>query len=117
MSRTVKDWDKIMAEIPTPPDSDAEDDLNVMSVQKNAQKVSDALHHLMPNLPSELAGPLPKGMNSAYELQRELKKTYDYVWDKAPAAVKVMNAAEEEKKAKEKEKESGEESEAQVKPP
>ena len=90
----TKDWDKIMASIPTPPDSDSEDSLNVVSVQKNAQRVSDALHHLMPNLPSSLAGPLPKGMNSAYQLERDLKATFDHVWEHGERARRVVEAAE-----------------------
>ena len=96
----MKDWDKILREIPTPPDSDAEDELNIMSVQRNAQKVSNIMHHLMPNLDSSLAGALPRGMNRPDDLARELAKTSDIVWKEGERLSKLH-----EKITKEKEKE------------
>lgn len=38
---TMKDWDAIARELSSGEDSDAHDDLNVMSVQKNARRVAD----------------------------------------------------------------------------
>jgi len=60
----MKDWDKILREIPTPPDSDEEDGLNEMKVRKNARGVSDALHRVVPALDSSLGGALPAGLNN-----------------------------------------------------
>ena len=71
-----KNWDKIVSDIPTPPDSDEEDVLNVEMVKKNALRVSDLLHHMMPNLPTELAGDLPKGMNRIGDFNNHIRKQF-----------------------------------------
>ena len=73
----MKNWDKICRDIQTPSDSDAEDDLNIMSVQKNAQKVSDILHHALPMLDSSRASGLPRGMNSLASFSDPLKRAID----------------------------------------
>ena len=59
----MKDWDKILREIPTPPDSDAEDDLNIEKVKKNARNISDILHQTIPSLDPSLSDSLPRGVN------------------------------------------------------
>lgn len=70
----MKNWDKICSEIETPPDSDADDELNVLKVQKNAQKISDVLHHMLPNLDDALAKSLPKGVNSMAAFSQPFQK-------------------------------------------
>lgn len=49
-SSASKNWDKIVSELSSGDESDAGDDLNVMSVQKNAHKVVQMLHAMMPGL-------------------------------------------------------------------
>ena len=73
----MKDWDAICKSIKTPPDSDEEDGLNILSVKKNAQKVSDILHHALPMLNSTLASGLPKGMNNMASFSSPLKSAID----------------------------------------
>ena len=73
----MKNWDKILRDIQTPPDSDDEDELNIMSVQKNARKVSDILHHALPMLDSSHASSLPKGMNNMESFANPLKRSID----------------------------------------
>ena len=72
-----KNWDQIVANLPSPPSSDDEDGPNLVSVQKNAQRVSDALHNLLPMLNSNLAKTVPKGMNRPATLRDDIKKTMD----------------------------------------
>lgn len=69
-----KDWDKICRDIQTPPDSDEEDELNIQKVKKNAQKISDVLHHMMPTLDESLAKGLPRGVNSMAAFSRPFQK-------------------------------------------
>ena len=45
--KTVKDWEQVLREYSDPEDSDAEDDLNVMSVQKNAHRVLQLCEQMM----------------------------------------------------------------------
>ena len=68
-----KDWDAIMREIPTPPDSDSEDILNEQSVKKNAKRVVELLNNVAPNLDRTRAGAPPMGMNRADILRDGLK--------------------------------------------
>ena len=60
-----KDWDKICRELSSPESSDADDDINVMSVKKNASRVAQLLHGIIPGLDKSKAGDAPKGMNRA----------------------------------------------------
>lgn len=60
-----KDWDAIMREIPTPPSSDEDDDLNVRSVHKNARKIVNFMHSAIPGLDETRMSALPKGLNKA----------------------------------------------------
>ena len=64
-----KNWEEVLREIPTPPDSDAEDGPNIVKVQKNARMISDALHHLVPVLNPSLASSLPRGLNSSQKFR------------------------------------------------
>ena len=59
-----KDWATILADYSSGEDSDAHDGLNVRSVQKNAQRVTEILHAALPNLdPSKVRTP-PMGTNN-----------------------------------------------------
>lgn len=60
-----KDWDRIMASIDTPDGSDAEDGVNVVKIQKNAQSVCDNLHHLLP------------GLDATYRTERNMPSALD----------------------------------------
>ncbi len=68
-----KDWKSIMGSISSPEDSDAEDELNVVQVQRNARRVAELMHQFVPGLgedKSHLKGNTPLGMNNA-DLIRE----------------------------------------------
>ncbi len=59
-----KDWATILADYSSGEDSDAHDGLNVRSVQKNAERVTEILHAALPNLdPSKVRTP-PMGTNN-----------------------------------------------------
>jgi hypothetical protein len=63
-----KDWKTILNSISSPEDSDAEDELNVMQVQRNARRVAELMHQFVPGLgedKSHLKGDTPLGMNNA----------------------------------------------------
>lgn len=82
--RTVRDWDKIMASLSSPESSDAEDELNVLSVQKNAQKVADLLHHHIlgqdPYRSANTVVPeLPRGLKDLEALKQSMKETTEQV--------------------------------------
>jgi hypothetical protein len=70
----VKNWDSIVKELSSPDSSDAEDHLNVMSVQKNATRVAELLHESIPTLDASQGGNGPVGMNPR-TLRAELAKT------------------------------------------
>ena len=59
----MKDWSKILAEISSGEDSDTYDDLNVLSVQRNAHRVTELLHGSIPGLDPEQMRNLPKGID------------------------------------------------------
>ena len=69
-----KDWKTILDSISSPEDSDAEDELNVMQVQRNARRVAELMHQFVPGLgegnKDHLKGDTPLGMNNA-DLIRE----------------------------------------------
>lgn len=55
-----------MESISSPEDSDAEDELNVMQVQRNARRVAELMHQFVPGLDGDhLRGDTPMGMNNA----------------------------------------------------
>lgn len=60
-----KDWESILRDIETPPSSDEEDGLNVQKIKKNAAKISDLLHTVVPGMDPSLSQSVPKGMNDA----------------------------------------------------
>ena len=72
----MKNWDKIVKELSSPESSDAEDDLNVMSVQKNAKRVAELMHGVIPTLDSRKKGAPPKGMNRTSVLRDQLTKSF-----------------------------------------
>jgi hypothetical protein len=62
--RTNKNWEQIVRELSSGEDSDAHDELNVMSVQKNAHRVAQLLHAAVPGLEQTgRAAFVPSGMN------------------------------------------------------
>ena len=62
--RAVRDWDKILSTMSSGEDSDAYDDLNVMSVQKNAHRVAELMHMSVPGLDTSEARTPPMGMQN-----------------------------------------------------
>ena len=69
-----KDWDAILRDISSGEDSDAGDSLNVMSVQKNARRLTEVMHSTIPGLdPAESRTP-PMGMNTSARLRSEFSK-------------------------------------------
>lgn len=72
----MKNWDKIVKELSSPESSDAEDDLNVMSVQKNAKRVGELMSGVIPTLDSNKQGAPPKGMNCTSVLRDQLTKSF-----------------------------------------
>ena len=93
----TKDWDKICRDIPTPPDSDAEDELNVQKVKKNAQMISDVLHRSIPVLDPELSGSLPAGLNNLRDLTASLRAGHvpgRGTFATAPAPTRAASSAE-----------------------
>lgn len=61
--KKMKDWSKILAEISSGEDSDEYDDLNILSVQRNAHRVTELLHGSVPGLDPEQMRNLPRGAN------------------------------------------------------
>ena len=59
-----KDWNAIARELSSPEDSDEGDSLNVMSVQRNAHRVAEMLHGMIPGLDPDRMRTPPAGMNS-----------------------------------------------------
>ena len=61
----MKDWNAIARELSSGDDSDAEDSLNVMQVQKNARRVAELMHTFIPDLAAQHLerGAAPLGMN------------------------------------------------------
>lgn len=58
-----KDWNAIVRDLSSPESSDAEDDLNVLSVQKNASRVAELVQGLVPGLDATQMRDAPYGMN------------------------------------------------------
>ena len=77
--KTCKDWDAILAEYSEGEDSDAHDELNVMSVQKNAQRVAELIHTFVPGLDPTQRGKVPMGMNRADVLKSDLVAASRYI--------------------------------------
>lgn len=68
----TKDWKKVLDAISSPEESDAEDELNVVQVQRNARRVAELMHNFVPGITGrdDLKGDVPMGMNNA-DLIRE----------------------------------------------
>lgn len=67
-----KDWSEILRDYSSGEDSDEHDSLNVLSVQKNAGRVTDLLHATVPTLDPSRAKSLPMGMNSVNVIREGL---------------------------------------------
>jgi hypothetical protein len=59
-----KDWASILADYSSEEDSDLHDTLNVRSVQRNAQRVTEILHAALPNLDPSMVRTPPMGTNN-----------------------------------------------------
>lgn len=70
-----KDWDAIARDLSSPESSDAEDELNVMSVRKNASRVAELVHGLVPGLDATQMRTAPVGMNRPDLMRDALAKT------------------------------------------
>ena len=77
--RSMTEWDTIMRNIPSPDDSDAEDCVNVLSLQKNAPKVVQLLQHLIPGVSQTTDPVIPRGMNRVDAIRDGLSSTLDVV--------------------------------------
>jgi hypothetical protein len=70
-----KNWDTILKDYSSGEDEDAHDSLNIVSVQKNARRVSELLHSMIPGLDPEECRNLPKGMNGADFFRNKLSES------------------------------------------
>jgi hypothetical protein len=59
-----KNWDRIVRDLSSPDSSDAEDDLNIMSLQKNASRAAQLVHSYVPGLDTRYSGDVPMGRNN-----------------------------------------------------
>ena len=73
----MKDWGKICRDLSSPDSSDAEDELNVLSVQKNATRVSEMMHGIIPGLDRSKAGAVAMGMNRTELISASLAKAFE----------------------------------------
>lgn len=84
MPAVAKNWDQIAKELSSGEDSDEHDELNVMSVQRNAHRVMDMMHTMLPGFEDHAkvaherrSGYVPKGMNRAEPLKDGLAAAID----------------------------------------
>lgn len=73
----MKDWNAIARDLSSGEDSDADDSLNVLQVQKNARRVAELMHTFVPALAAEhlARGATPLGMNRPDLIRTELAST------------------------------------------
>ena len=83
----TKNWDKILREMSSPESSDAEDELNVVSVRKNARRVAELAHHMIPGAKECFRGAQPFGMNRSDVLRSEVQETLSSSLDAEEASV------------------------------
>ena len=86
----MKDWDAICRDLSSGEDSDEHDELNVQSVTKNAKRVAELMHHLIPGLDPNEGGAQPMGMNRASILREHLSRRAE--GGKAPPPAKTAEA-------------------------
>ena len=73
MPRTVRDWDAALRDVSSGEDSDAGDSLNVLQVQKNAKRVAELVHTMVPGMAVDhLMGRTPMGMNRPDAIRNDL---------------------------------------------
>lgn len=82
----MKDWNKIARELSSPEASDAEDEVNVVSVQKNARRVAELLHHMVPGMDPAYRGSAPMGMNSSDAVRLKPPADVNAALERADAA-------------------------------
>ena len=71
-----KNWNEIVKTLSSPEASDEEDGLNFRSVQKNAHRVAELMHGVIPGLDRERAGCAPVGMNRPDVFRNSMAKAY-----------------------------------------
>ena len=75
MPRTVRDWDAALRDVSSGEDSDAGDSLNVLQVQKNAKRVAELVHTMVPGMAVDhLMGRTPMGMNRPDAIRNDLSR-------------------------------------------
>ena len=80
MGWSDKDWDRIAAELDDGAESDDGDSLNVVSVQRNAQRVAELVRTLRPDVkPDNVDVAPPMGMNSPALMRGALAKAMNDV--------------------------------------
>ena len=67
-----KDWNTILQGYSSGEDSDEHDDLNLQSIHRNAQKISDLMAAVMPGAKMEDLMRVPTGMNSMESIREGL---------------------------------------------
>lgn len=75
-SNSGKNWDAILKEYSSGEDEDAHDCLNVMTVVKNAKRVCEVIHGVVPGLDKTVMQSPFMGMNRSVEFQRNLSDTF-----------------------------------------
>jgi hypothetical protein len=88
--RPAKDWNAIARELSSGSDSDAHDDLNVMSVQRNAHRVAEMVRTVVPGLGGDAAFP---GMNRPDALREGLAAALAAVAPPPPPSLGAAQAA------------------------
>ena len=89
---TRKNWDEIVKTLSSPEASDAEDDLNVVSVRKNAHRVAELMHGVVPGLDRNRAGNAPIGMNRTDVFQTAMTKAFSDAATATPRTVATQDA-------------------------
>ncbi|NDB85159.1 MAG: hypothetical protein EB127_21030 [Alphaproteobacteria bacterium] len=79
--KSMKEWDNIMRNISSPENSDADDDVNILSIQRSTPKVVQLMQHIVPGLSANVDAPMPMGMNSTQFIRDGISSTVNAVSD------------------------------------
>lgn len=82
----MKNWDEITRNLTSPEASDEEDDLNIMSVQRNAHRVAELLHGSLPFLDETQMRTLPSGTNKLDFMRQGLARAMSDASHRSPEA-------------------------------
>jgi len=88
--RSMKEWDSIMRTISSPENSDAEDSVNVITLQENAPKIVRLMEHVVPNLNPHDTTTLPLGMNNLSPIRDGISSAAGVVRNSASTIVHPM---------------------------